>query len=179
MQPCEDELIKFPKCSHFIHQGCLENLLYTRLSKCPLCRSSIDEWRRAKHYAKIEKEIADKFADDTERGTFVLNFVFLITNVYIVWFYSNSFIARKLWENGGQKFGFIRLNLQIDFDFVCVVYTQKMRMTRKLIQKEMDGGDWEIETIGMCHFVVGVEADHERGMGMVWVREEDAHDERW
>ena len=66
MFTCEDEMVKLPKCDHRIHQQCLESLLYTRLSSCPLCRSSINSIRTSKHYQKIEREIALQFQSDTE-----------------------------------------------------------------------------------------------------------------
>jgi len=64
--PCHDKLVKLPKCEHRLHEECLDQLLFTRLSKCPLCRSSIDQWRRTHHYHRIEEEIADAFRADTD-----------------------------------------------------------------------------------------------------------------
>eukprot|EP01084_Bolivina_argentea_P155857 271593_1 len=68
LAPCHDKLVKFPKCSHYIHETCLEQLLCTRMSKCPLCRSSIDSWRRSCHYQQIEEEISNRFQSDTEQA---------------------------------------------------------------------------------------------------------------
>ena len=66
--PCQDKLVKLPNCIHRIHEKCLDSLLFTRLSKCPLCRSSIDCWRKTKHYQKIEKEISKQFQLDTQEA---------------------------------------------------------------------------------------------------------------
>lgn len=63
--PCADKLIKLPKCDHRLHDNCLQQLLFTRMSSCPLCRSSINLWRTTKHYDQIEKEIEKQFDLDT------------------------------------------------------------------------------------------------------------------
>lgn len=68
MYPCEDDMVKLPQCQHFMHQQCLEQLLYTRMSSCPLCRSSINSLRTHKHYQVIEKEIRARFQSDTDRA---------------------------------------------------------------------------------------------------------------
>ena len=68
MYPCEDDMVKLPQCQHFMHQQCLERLLYIRLSCCPLCRSSINTIRTSKHYQVIEKEISLTFQNDTQQA---------------------------------------------------------------------------------------------------------------
>merc|ERR1719231_1015765 len=65
---CFDKMSELPNCQHKMHDKCIDKLLFTRLSCCPICRSSVNTWRTSKHYAVIDREINNTFEDDTERA---------------------------------------------------------------------------------------------------------------
>ena len=60
----EEDLVQLPECSHMMHKACLEGLLSTRASSCPICRSSIESLRRDDHFAKIDAEIEEQWEAD-------------------------------------------------------------------------------------------------------------------
>jgi hypothetical protein len=61
-------LTKLPACEHEMHADCLEGLLNTRGSSCPMCRSSIESLRTSKHFTNIDKEIEDSWQQDLARA---------------------------------------------------------------------------------------------------------------
>ena len=61
-------LVKLPSCDHEMHEECLNGLLLTRASCCPLCRSSIESLRTSAHYSEIDKEIEESWQADLARA---------------------------------------------------------------------------------------------------------------
>lgn len=59
-----DTLVKLPACEHKMHQACLEGLLKTRASACPLCRASLENLRTQQHFAVIDREIENQLEAD-------------------------------------------------------------------------------------------------------------------
>jgi hypothetical protein len=64
----KEDLTKLPSCDHEMHSECLEGLLNTRNSTCPLCRSSIESLRRNEHFTEIDKEIEEAWQADLARA---------------------------------------------------------------------------------------------------------------
>ena len=63
-----ENLVKLPNCEHEMHVDCLEGLLCTRSSTCPLCRASIECLRKNHHFTKIDQEIEAAWAADLARA---------------------------------------------------------------------------------------------------------------
>jgi hypothetical protein len=63
-----EDLVQLPSCDHEMHAECLEGLLLTRASTCPLCRSSIESLRTSLHYAEIDREIEESWQVDLARA---------------------------------------------------------------------------------------------------------------
>mmetsp|Transcript_40547 Transcript_40547/g.50006 ORF Transcript_40547/g.50006 Transcript_40547/m.50006 type:complete len:226 (-) Transcript_40547:99-776(-) len=66
--PCFDKIVTLPNCTHKLHQKCVDKLLYTRLGCCPICRSSINEWREDEHWNEIDTQIDNIFEDETQQA---------------------------------------------------------------------------------------------------------------
>ena len=147
--------VKLPKCDHYLHEECLEQLLYTRLSKCPLCRSSVDQWRRSKHYHHIEEEIAQAFRADTDLGMHprdkstwqihVTSPYFYESDrpnriIYSLWFWWiwESLFFLQLWLLSDLLSDFERL--QRYFQFICYSLTPRahsaLELSKKMYEEE-------------------------------------------
>merc|ERR1712039_252296 len=53
-------------CGHWAHPECLDHLLRTHGSSCPLCKASIDHLRTDAHYDAIDEYIEEQYQEDLE-----------------------------------------------------------------------------------------------------------------